>query len=104
MIFPMFVDFSEVSVAYATIVAKKGDIQHLLKSRRHHSKVKRFPIAEISQKLPRSARNCPAPLNWDALDQMFFLIPFFIGSFASERKFIRTPIRRTTLGCRSLPV
>jgi len=45
MIFPMLVDFSEVSVAYATIVAKKGDIQHLLKSRRHHSKIKRFPIA-----------------------------------------------------------
>ena len=52
MIFLMFVDFSEVSVAYATIVAKKGDIQHLLKSRRHHSKIKRFPIARISQKLP----------------------------------------------------
>jgi hypothetical protein len=33
-LFPMFVDFSEASVAYATIVAKKGDIQHLLKSGR----------------------------------------------------------------------
>jgi hypothetical protein len=43
MIFPMFVDFSEVFVAYATIVANKGDIQHLSKSGRFTRRLEDFP-------------------------------------------------------------